>query len=90
MSDSPQVKADFVSLTPEQAVRYEQIKRLIADVANEPDGLMFILNALVQTGDSALTTMAMWTDVILGEGWDGRDVAGIVYERPLGLPRWEL
>lgn len=88
--DSPRVTADLVSLTPEQAVRYEQVKRLIADIAREPDGEMFILNALLQTGDQALTNMALLTDVIIKAGWDGRDVAGMVYERPLGLPRLEL
>jgi hypothetical protein len=88
--DSPQVTTVLVSLTPEQAAHYEKIKRLVAELVNEPDGLMFALNALAQTGDSALTMMSLWSDAILSEGWDSRDLVGIIFERPLSLPHLEL
>lgn len=88
--DSPQVEVGFIQLTPEQARRYEEIKRIVGDIAHEPDGLALLLNAVLLTGDSALIMMHALSDLLIGEGWSPRDVAGIVNERPIGLPRLVL
>ncbi len=88
--DSPQVDIAFSSLTPEQARRYGEIKLVISDIAHESDGLAFILNATLLTGDSALTMMHALSDSLVSNEWDPRDIVGIINERPLGLPRLVL
>jgi hypothetical protein len=85
--NGPHVTADFVVLTLGQARYYEDVKLLISAIADQPDGLMFILNALALTGDTALSMMRLWVSAATGGRLDARDLAGIIGERPLTEPR---
>ena len=84
----PQMTVEFIPLTPELQASYVAVQSTIHQLAELPHGLAFILNAIVTTGDSSFATMAMWTDVLIENGWDSRDLAGIVPTRPVDLPRF--
>lgn len=84
--DNPYVTAGFMTLTPGQVRYYEEVKRIISGIVDQPDGVMYVLNALAQTGDATLTTMQLWVDVAAGGSMDSRDLVGIIHERPLGEP----
>lgn len=89
MTTSPHTSFAFTSLTPEQEMRYEQIKRAVSElIATDPDGLMFVLNAVALTGDTTLAIMGMWTDE--GLQMDSRALVGIIDDRPLSLPQLVL
>lgn len=84
--DTPQVVAEFVTLTPEQEQDYREVQRVIHQIASQPNGLMFILNAVATTEESAVVLMHSWSDELLSSDWDARAIAGIIHERPLELP----
>ena len=52
--DNPYVTAEFMTLTPGQVRYYEEVKRIISGIVDQPDGMMYILNALALTGDKLL------------------------------------
>ncbi len=80
-----QASLAFTPLTSEQAERYEDVKKVISRIADEPDGLSFILSAVLLTGDGVLIKLHMMLDLLLSNGWDSRDIAGVINERPLEL-----
>ncbi len=84
----PAIVADFVSLTPTQAKRYNEVKDIIHGIAREDDGLMFIFNSIIETGDMSLNKMQMWCDEIAASEHDGRSLIGITHERPLEIPHF--
>lgn len=86
----PEMTARFISLTPEQAARYDDIKRVVQNIMRDPDGLMYLLNTLALTGDTTLGTVQAWVDIAFSGRLDSRDLAGVVYERPLSLPELTL
>lgn len=73
---------------PEQAARYDDVKRVVQNIMRDPDGLMYLLNALALTGDTTLDTVQAWVDIAFSGNLDSRDLAGVVHERPLSLPEW--
>lgn len=87
-TDSAQPKASFVTLTPAQHDCYMQIRELVGDITEKPHGLTLLLNAIALTAVDGLITMDAWTNAIMEEGWDQRDLSGIICDRPLGLPKF--
>jgi hypothetical protein len=85
--NGPYVTADFVVLTPGQARHYEEVKEIISAIVDKPDGLMFTLNAVALTNDTALSMIRLWVAAATGGRLDARDLAGIIGERPLTEPR---
>lgn len=84
--DNPYVTAEFVTLTPDQVRYYEEVKRIISGIVDQPDGVMYVLNALALTGDTTLAKMRLWVDEAASGSMDSRALVGIIHERPLGEP----
>lgn len=87
-TSSPEITADYVSLSFEDSERYAQVKALVAQIASEPAGLVYLLNAVALTGDEALTTMHIWSGIPIECNLDSRSFVGIIHERPLGYPQF--
>ena len=81
------VEATFTTLTPEEEARYNEVKEVVRVLCSKQNGLRDVLNALLLTGDSALTSMQQLMDVLQESSLDARDLAGIINDRPLSLPR---
>lgn len=84
---TPQIVSQFITLDPEQAEAYDEVKSWVRQLVHrDPDAFMFLLNAIAGTGDNALPLMKVWAAEATSGTLAPRDFAGVVHERPLGLP----
>lgn len=84
-----------MTLDTEDQLEYQQVIKAINRLLGEhPDnGFAFIMNALALAGPENLMMMQVWIEQLSGgpdQTLDGRDVAGIIHERPLGYPEFSF
>lgn len=84
--DAPKPEVHFLSLTPKEQARYEEIRKKISDILANEHGLAYLINAIVAKSHEGVTLEILaWIEAT--SDIEARDLTAYAFDRPIDVPK---